>query len=102
MSTETASVLPQGGDEPFTPIIWPKEVQDALSAPANPLNSQVGGSHYKDYEISPALFLQKNRVPFCEANAIKYILRHRLKGGRLDLEKAIHYITIVIEMEYSI
>lgn len=66
----------------------------------DPLQRQEGGDHYKGFAISPAEFLQKNRVPFCEANAIKYLMRHRSKGGKSDLLKAIHYIEILIELEY--
>lgn len=65
-----------------------------------PSSLQIGGTHYKKYPIQPAVFLQRNRVPFCEANAIKYLLRHRNKGGKEDLLKAKHYIDILIEMEY--
>ena len=31
----------------------------------------------------------------------KYILRHRLKGKKQDLEKAIHFIEMIIERDYS-
>jgi len=36
-----------------------------------------------------------------EGCVIKYILRHRLKGKRQDLEKAIHFIEMIIERDYS-
>jgi len=29
---------------------------------ANPLEKQVGGSHYKDFEIQPIEFIQKNKA----------------------------------------
>jgi len=60
---------------------------------------QVGGGHYKRFAIQPTEFLQANRIPFCEGNAIKYLCRWRDKGGIVDLEKARHYIDILIEME---
>lgn len=66
----------------------------------NPLETQVGGNHYKDLAIQPAEFCQRNRIPYCEANAIKYLCRHRLKGGREDLLKARHYVDLALEMEY--
>jgi hypothetical protein len=66
----------------------------------DPINRQVGGGHYLDYEIQPIEFIQKNRVPFCEGNVIKYVMRHAYKNGRQDLEKAIHYLEMLIEMEY--
>lgn len=64
-------------------------------------DKQEGGCHYKDFPIQPAEFLQVNRVPWCEANAIKYLLRHRFKNGIEDIKKAQHYIDMLIETEYS-
>ena len=67
----------------------------------NPLQTQVGGSHYKDLKIQPIEFIHANNIPFCEANAIKYLCRWRNKNGRQDLEKAKHYIDLLIELEYG-
>lgn len=66
-----------------------------------PLNSQVGGSHYNRYKIQPIEFAMANGLDYCQANAIKYITRFRDKGGKEDLEKAIHNIQILIELEYD-
>lgn len=63
------------------------------------LSSQVGGSHYKDCKIQPIEFIHANNIPFCEANAIKYLCRWRIKNGIQDLEKAKHYIDLLIELE---
>jgi len=63
------------------------------------LNKQVGGSHYKDFSIQPVEFIQKNGLGFCEGNAIKYLCRWKEKGGIQDLQKAIHYVELLIEME---
>ena len=62
---------------------------------------QIGGSHYKNMKIQPAQFINENNLPFAEGNAIKYICRHAHKGGREDLKKAIHYIEMIIERDYS-
>lgn len=67
----------------------------------NPLDSQVGGTHYKDLKIQPIEFIHANNIPFCEANAIKYLCRWRQKNGRQDLEKARHYIDLLIKLEYG-
>lgn len=67
----------------------------------NPLESQVGGTHYKDLKIQPIEFIHANNIPFCEANAIKYLCRWRQKNGRQDLEKARHYIDLLIKLEYG-
>jgi hypothetical protein len=63
------------------------------------LDEQVGGSHYKEFSIQPVEFIQKNGLGFCEGNAIKYLCRWRAKNGIQDLQKAIHYINMLIEME---
>ena len=65
------------------------------------LDMQVGGGHYKDMVIQPAEFNQRDKIPYCEANAIKYICRHRSKNGIEDLKKAKHYIDLLIQMEYN-
>ena len=62
---------------------------------------QIGGSHYKDMKIQPAQFINENNLPFAEGNAIKYICRHKDKGGKEDLKKAKHYIDMIIERDYS-
>ena len=62
---------------------------------------QIGGSHYKDMKIQPSEFINKNKLLFAEGNAIKYICRHTHKGEVQDLEKAKHYIDMIIERDYS-
>ena len=62
---------------------------------------QVGGNHYKNYKIQPAEFIIKNNIGFCEGNIIKYILRFKEKGGVQDLEKAKHYIELLIDSTKS-
>jgi hypothetical protein len=62
---------------------------------------QVGGSHYKKYKIQPSRFINDNKILFAEGNAIKYICRHQDKGGKQDLEKAIHYIQMIVERDYN-
>lgn len=63
-------------------------------------DKQVGGSHYQ-MAIQPIDFIMENNIPFAEANAIKYVVRHRDKGGRQDIEKAIHYLELILEKEYG-
>ena len=62
---------------------------------------QVGGDHYKSMVIQPSEFINKNNIPFAEGNAIKYLCRHKQKGQREDLLKAIHYCEMAIERDYS-
>jgi hypothetical protein len=62
---------------------------------------QVGGSHYKNYKIQPVEFIIKNNIGFVEGNIIKYVLRFKEKGGVQDLEKAKHYIELLIDSTKS-
>jgi hypothetical protein len=62
---------------------------------------QVGGSHYKKYKIQPVEFIIKNNIGFVEGNIIKYVLRFKEKGGVQDLNKAKHYIELLIDSTKS-
>ena len=67
----------------------------------NAYKKQIGGSHYLKMKIQPSEFTNKNNLPFAEGNAIKYICRHKYKGGKKDLEKAKHYIEMIEERDYQ-
>ena len=66
-----------------------------------PSNQQVGGNHYKNMAIEPSEFIFKNDLNWLEGNAIKYICRHNAKGGKQDIEKAIHYLELLKEWVYE-
>ena len=63
------------------------------------LETQVGGTHYKNLAIQPVEFSEKNKLSYIEGCVVKYICRWRNKNGIEDLEKAKHYIDLLIEME---
>lgn len=67
----------------------------------NATQQQVGGSHYRKMAIQPIEFIEGNKLTFSEGNAIKYICRHRSKGGAKDLLKAKHYIDLILHREYG-
>ena len=73
----------------------------ARQNPASQWDLQVGGDHYKSMKIQPAKFALENKLDYCQANAIKYICRHESKNGKQDLEKAKHYIDLLIEHYYG-
>ena len=54
--------------------------------------------HYRT-DIQPIEYIVANNLGFCEGNIIKYISRWEMKGGEDDLEKAKHYIEMLIEQE---
>lgn len=66
------------------------------------LDKQHGGSHYKNFRIQPAEFINENKLLFAEGNAIKYICRHSNKGKEEDIKKAIHYLEMILERDYNV
>ena len=62
---------------------------------------EKGSSHYKTGAIQPATFIMANDILFPEGNVIKYIFRHRLKGKKEDVLKAIHYCEMILERDYA-
>lgn len=63
------------------------------------LTKQIAGSHYKGKAIQPVEYVHANGIGFFEGNVIKYVTRWRDKNGLDDLEKAKHYIELLIELE---
>ena len=64
-------------------------------------NKQIGGKHYQNFKIQPSKFVVENELLFPEGCAIKYICRHRFKGKKEDVLKAIHFLEMIIERDYS-
>ena len=62
-------------------------------------DKQIGGDHYKQLAIQPLEFIERNRLGFAAGNVIKYLCRYRTKGGLEDLEKARHYLDLMIQFE---
>lgn len=65
-----------------------------------PTVKQVGGDHYL-LPIQPVDYIYYNEIPYLEGNVIKYVTRHRNKNGRQDIEKAIHYLEMILDREYA-
>lgn len=67
----------------------------------DPLLTQVGGDHYKDFIIQPIEFITKNKLGFIQGCIIKRICRYNKKGGKgkEDLLKIKHEIDILIDLE---
>jgi hypothetical protein len=63
------------------------------------LDKQVSGNHYKDKAIQPVVYIHANNLGFCAGNVVKYVTRYKDKGGIADLEKAKHYIELLIQLE---
>ena len=62
------------------------------------------GEHYvgkDDFQIQDLLHSIDIAVPFCQANAMKYLARYGKKKGfnRLDLLKAVHYVILLLNYD---
>lgn len=73
----------------------PGQARAATSA----LSVQQGGGHYKGMAIQPVEYIHANGLGFCEGSVVKYISRWKSKGGIGDLEKARHFVDLLIELE---
>ena len=96
----SAPLKVEGGSYVPFPEKYTDVVSDGGLDPRNSaLDVQIGGGHYKSYAIQPVEFIHKNKIPYIEGCAIKYLCRWREKGGIEDLKKARHYIELLIDLE---
>jgi hypothetical protein len=65
------------------------------------LEKQVSGNHYKDKGIQPIVYIHANDLGFCAGNVVKYVTRYKEKNGAADIKKAIHYLELLLELEYK-
>jgi hypothetical protein len=61
-------------------------------------DKQVGGSHYKT-NIEPWDAITDWGLGYLDGSAVKYLSRWHKKGGVQDLEKAVHFLQKLIEVE---
>ena len=62
-------------------------------------DKQIAGRHYKETSIQPWDYVAANNLGYFEGSAIKYITRWHNKGGISDIQKAIHFLEKLIELE---
>jgi hypothetical protein len=63
------------------------------------LKEQVGGDHYSKLAIQPVEYITKNKLSYLAGNVVKYVTRYKDKNGLQDLQKAKHYVEMLIELE---
>jgi hypothetical protein len=63
-------------------------------------DKQVGGNWYSLLAIQPMEYSLKNGLNAAQHTVIKYTTRYKWKGGREDLDKAIHCLEMLKEIEY--
>lgn len=62
-------------------------------------DKQVGGNHYATKGIQPWDAIVDWQLGFLDGNVVKYMARWHSKGGVADLQKAMHYLEKLIEVE---
>ena len=67
----------------------------------NMVKEKVSPDYYARYDIEPISFIMRNNIPYAEGNVIKYVLRHDMKGGKEDIDKAIRYLEMIKEEKYN-
>lgn len=68
-----------------------------------PSDIQIGGSYYKNLAIQPGKFAYANDLKSWEYSVVKRVCRHRRGGkGLEDIEKAIHELQLIAEIEYGV
>lgn len=87
----------------FDGQVWVQDESRKFPSPAEKVRSaldvQEGGNHYKQLRIQPVEYIHANSIPFAEGSVIKYVTRWRDKGGVKDLQKAKHFIDLLIELD---
>jgi len=75
------------------------ELEDYQYHEGGALREQVAGDHYSKLAIQPVEYINKNNLSYLQGNVIKYVTRYKDKNGVEDLQKARHYIDMLIELE---
>jgi hypothetical protein len=58
--------------------------------------------YYSCLAITPMDYAEKNKMTFTEGCVVKYVSRHRKKGGADDLRKAMECIKALARREYGV
>lgn len=62
---------------------------------------QVGGDHYAKLKIQPAEYAMANNLNYCQSLCLRYMTRYKDKNGEQDIDKAIHSLQLLKEIEYG-
>lgn len=76
-----------------------KEIVDIVSGSA--LDKQISGTHYKGCKIQPIEYIHANNLDYFQGNVVKYVTRHKDKNKEQDVLKAIHYLELILELQYK-
>lgn len=65
------------------------------------MEKEIGGNHYSKQPYQPIRLISELNLNFFQGNIVKYITRCRYKNGKEDLEKALHYAELGMELNPS-
>lgn len=96
---EPTSIKPSGVEYVNTGMVneHDKAYMEVMSMFNEEIRKQIGGSHYSKRTIQPWDIISEYGLDYWAGNVIKYVLRHKDKNGKEDLEKAKHYLEYMIE-----
>lgn len=77
------------GMEEVYPNSYPSNTSRTDRISKNPLEKEVGGTHYKS-SYQPIELMEKVKMYACCSYIFKYVYRHKDKGKKQDLGKALH------------
>lgn len=92
--------------EAFASALMARISSENWREPVSALDGQVGGSHYKDMGVQPWQAMEAWLTPeeyrgYHKGVAIGYLAREQQKGGLQDIEKAIHHLQRLVEIEHD-
>lgn len=83
-------------------VLGSRRITDGVKGPvASALDTQEGGDHYKQMKIQPVEYITANGLDYLQGNVVKYVSRHKLKNGAEDVRKAIHYLQLILQIDYG-
>ena len=104
VASQATSVDYNTGSDDITAFIIDNPLQEyVVKADAALAQTLLGVNPMQGFNTNnyTAEFINKNKLQFAEGNAIKYICRHAAKGQAADIEKAIHYLEMILERDYE-
>ncbi len=62
------------------------------------LEKQISGDYYRNMVMQPVEFIVKANLSFIQGCIVKYVSIYKSKNGKQDIEKAIHFAKLAIEL----
>lgn len=82
-------VRPFGMEEVYPNSYCESNTSRTDKSTENPLSKEIGGTHYKS-EYQPIELMERVKMYACCSYIFKYVFRHKNKGKKQDLDKALH------------